>query len=59
MKRKTYTPNMPMKCKCGKVALYRVFRVGYCRNHYDDAVKDEAGVRLKQKAFAIARGFNK
>lgn len=45
----------PKKCHCGKVALYRVFRRGYCKEHYADAVKDEAGVRRKQTEFAIAR----
>ena len=52
-------PSPPMKCHCGKVAMYRVFRVGYCRDHYAQAVKDQAGVLAKQKAFAIARGFKK
>lgn len=47
----------PSKCHCGKVALYKVFRVGYCRDHYQEAVKDQAGVLAKQKAFAISKGF--
>lgn len=42
-------------CLCDKVALYRVYFKGYCKTHYEDAVKDEAGVRTKQKSFAIAR----
>ena len=49
----------PTHCFCGKVALYRVFRVGYCRDHYAEAVKDEAGVRRKQKEFAIARSLRR
>lgn len=49
----------PSKCHCGKVALYRVFRAGYCRDHYDEAVKDEARVRRKQKEFAIARSLKR
>lgn len=49
----------PAKCHCGKTALYKVFRVGYCRDHYADAVKDQARVMLKQKAFAISKGFKK
>lgn len=44
-----------MKCHCGKVALYHVFKIGYCRDHYAEAVKDQAGVLKKQKEFAIAR----
>ena len=54
MKRRKSKPE-PETCRlCGKVALYRVFRVGYCRDHYAEGVKDQAGVMAKQKAFAIA-----
>lgn len=45
----------PKKCHCGKTALYKVYRRGYCKDHYADAVKDEADVRRSQKEFAIAR----
>jgi len=48
-----------MKCHCGKVALHQVCKTGYCRDHYAEAVKDQASVLAKQKAFAIARGFKK
>lgn len=56
LKRKTIPP---LKCFCGKVALYHVYRVGYCKEHYEDAVKDMKQVREKQKAFAIADGFKR
>ncbi len=49
----------PKKCHCGKKALYMVFKAGYCRDHYDEAVKDQAGVLRKQKEFAIARRLKK
>lgn len=56
MKRKTIKFEYePKKCHCGKVALYKVYQVGYCKDHYEEAVKDEAGVRRKQMEFAIAR----
>lgn len=57
MKRKTTKSEYEPKkcCLCDKVALYRVYFKGYCKAHYVDAVKDEAGVRTRQKSFAIAR----
>jgi hypothetical protein len=51
MKSKSNTE--PKKCHCGKTALYRVFRVGYCKDHYAEGVADQARVLAKQKAFAI------
>jgi hypothetical protein len=33
--------------------------VGYCGDHYAEAVKDQAVVLAKQKAFAIAGGLKK
>lgn len=54
MKRKFRIPE-PKKCHCGKTALYKVFWVGYCRDHYEQAVKDQARILRKQKEFAILR----
>ncbi len=60
MKRKTKKSEYePKKCHCGKVALYRVYFKGYCKEHYADAVKDEAAVRRQQKEFAIARDLRR
>lgn len=45
----------PSKCHCGKVALYRVHKSGFCREHYDDAVKAKAEDLKQQKIFMVSR----
>lgn len=57
MNRRVHLPSL--NCHCGKVALYRVYKAGFCKEHYEDGVKAAEDNTKKLKAFAIAGGFKR